>query len=136
MSVVSSYNPTYGIMCVSKVNFNQTKNKDECLEIIESLDFGTINSITYLPDRNSKNYNMYSIYVKYSSLNEDNEVLISYFDKLNESKEEKIKNKFKISINHDFKFNVEEPKKYWIAKFKNRETFNVGSKIWDSLIGY
>ena len=134
MSVVSSYNPTYGVMCVSKVNFDQSNNKEACLEIIDHMDFGTISNITYLPDRKSKKTNMYNIYVTYSSLNEDNEVLISYFGKLNGSKEDKIKNKFKLSINHDFKFSDDEPKKYWIATFKNRKTFNVGSKIWDALI--
>ena len=77
---------------------------------------------------------MYKIYVTYSNLNEDNEILDSYFEKLTEFKEKKEKNTFKLSINHDFKFNDVETKKFWIAKFKNRNTFNVGEHIWDSLI--
>jgi hypothetical protein len=135
MSMITSYNPTYGVMCIRNVNLEQTKYKEECLQIIESMDFGDISTITYLPDRKYKQINMYNIYVKYSNLNENNEVLISYFNKMKESNEAKIKPKFKLSINHDFKFN-NETKKYWIATFKNRNTFNVGSKIWDSLIGY
>jgi len=130
---VTRYNPTYGIMCVSKVNYLQTSNKDECLEIIEGMNFGDISGIVYLPDKKSKQKNMYNIYVSYSKLNEDNNVLDSYFEKMTESKENKVKNTFKLSINHDFKFNDGETKKYWVAKFKNRNTFNVGAQIWDSL---
>ena len=135
MSAITSYNPTYGVMCIRNVNLEQSKYKEECLQIIKSMDFGAISTITYLPDRKSKQINMYNIYVSYSNLNENNEVLISYFNKMKESNEAKIKSKFKLSINHDFKFN-NETKKFWIATFKNRNTFNVGSKIWDSLIGY
>jgi len=54
---------------------------------------------------------------------------------MKESNEAKIKPKFKLSINHDFKFN-NQTKKFWIATFKNKNTFHVGNKIWDSLLGY
>lgn len=131
---VSKFNPSYGVMCVSNVNYDQSKGKDECFEIIESMNFGDISRIVYLPDKKTKKQNMYKIYVTYSNLNEDNEILDSYFEKLTESKEKKEKNTFKLSINHDFKFNDGETKKFWIAKFKNRKTFNVGEHIWDSLI--
>ena len=135
MSVITSYNPTYGVMCINNVNLEQSKYKEECLQIIKSMDFGDISSITYLPDRKSKEPNMYNVYVSYSNLNEVNEVLISYFNKMKESNEAKIKPKFKLSINHDFKFN-NQTKKFWIATFKNKNTFHVGNKIWDSLLGY
>ena len=135
MSVITSYNPTYGVMCIRNVNLEQSKHKEECLQIIKSMDFGDISSITYLPDRKSKEPNMFNIYISYSNLNKDNEILISYFNNMNESNEAKNKSKFKLSINHEFKFN-NETKKYWIASFKNKNTFNVDSKIWDSLLGY
>ena len=131
---ISRFNPIYGVMCVSNVNYDQYKRKDECFEIIESMNFGDISRIVYLLDKKSKKQNMYKIYVTYSNLNEDNEILDSYFEKMTESKEKKEKNTFKLSINHDFKFNDGETKKFWIAKFKNRNTFNVGEHIWDALI--
>ena len=135
MSSITSYNPTYGVMCISNINLEQTKHKDECLKIITSMDFGDISTIIYLPDTKSKQNNMYNIYVKYSNLNENNEVLISYFNNMNESNEAKNKSKFKLSINHDFKFN-NETKTYWISTFKNRNIYNIDSKIWESLIDY
>ena len=131
---VSQFNPSYGVMCVSNVNYDQSNGKDECFEIIESMNFGDISRIVYLPDKKTKKQNMYKIYVTYSNLNEENEILDSYFEKMTESKEKKEKNTFKLSINHDFKFNDGETKNFWIAKFKNRNTFNVGEHIWDALI--
>jgi hypothetical protein len=128
MSAITSYNPTYGFMCISNVILEQPKYKEECLQLIKSMNFGDINTITYLPYKKSKETNSYNIYVKYSNLNENNKVL----KKFNEENNNK---KFNLSINHDFKFN-KDTKKYWIATFKNRNTFDVDSEIWNSLISY
>ncbi len=124
MSAITSYNPTYGLMCISNVILEQPNYKEEYLQLIKSMNFGDINTITYLPYKKSKETNSYKIYVKYSNINENNKVLKKYN-----------KTKFNLSINNDFKF-TNDTKKYWIATFKNRNTFDVDSEIWDSLISY
>ena len=129
-SPVTKYNPSFGIMKVSNVHKDQITDKDDCLDIIETMNFGKISRIEYIPDRSKKDVNnMYHIYISYSELNEDNTVLQDYF-----SEKDKKNNKLAISINHDLEFKNEQKHKYWIAKFKNRKLCNIGSKIWESLL--